>query len=575
MGIKGSNEVSEGLSAVYQFEHSINTSTADQTAGRLSYVGLSGGFGTLTVGQVWGAAYNNSGGLRDINNYYGGSDVTGGGRVGSAVSYAFSSGPAGFQVDAIMDSAKDTGDTVDQLGFGMTISLGDFGKLGLAYENVEDSMMDAMMTGTPSMFAGEAVLKATEDKLDYSGLVVKDKTSRKAIDGTVASIASTLTINDGLLEGQTMMVSLMQVYSKAGATNIPDSFDEVTKHTDGKFYASDCVSATGLDKDCTTKTWAYVGTENDDAAKKGVKSTHTVYVPEQNDLATFEDEKITTAATTKDKMVKVVSYQEDNRANQEVGTTDLPVLVVSDASWNTLVGKTVTVHTYTPNNATSTTEADESKTPVTVYASVTTTDGTSTTTYYIENPTTGAITAIPDTEVKAGTIALAKANNALLADYKTSTTVPDTHTIVSLTAKQVSDTSEESDSYVISHEVTVKTKDMTYGHTSKHVSAQFNLGVLTLGLGFTETENNDPMKPMDSKTTYLGASGSIGDTGMSWVAQARNKEAYNAAGKFVESSPWTVGIGKSLGDGARMFVEHQNSDDGNGGSSVIGLRADF
>ena len=559
MGIKGSNEVSEGLAAVYQFEHSINTSTADQTAGRLSYVGLSGGFGTLTLGQVWGAAYNNSGGMRDINNFYGGSDVTAGGRVGNAVSYAFSSEAASFQVDAIMDSAKDTGSTVDQLGFGMTVNLGDFGKLGLAYENKEDSMMDTMMTGTPSMFDGEAVLKATGDKLDYSGLVVKDKTSRKAIDGTVASIASTLTINKGTVDAKTMMVSLMQVYSKASAT--PSSFDMVKKHTDGKFYASECISATGLDKDCTTKTWAYVGTENEDAAKKGVTSTHTVYVPAQNNLATFSDENITKQAMTKDKMVTIVS---GTATGSEVSSDNLPVLVVTGNNWTDLIGKPVTVHTYTrPTDDSGTNNVDESEVPVTVYSYVDTTDAANPVTKYVSADGAAFSNVRED-----GTIVLLTSSNA---PQDADTEVDDTHTVVTLAAEQVPSVSEDSDSYDISHVVTMKTKDTTYGHTSKHVSAQFNLGVLTLGLGYTETESNDPMDKQDAKTTYIGASGGIGDTGMSWVAQARNKEDH--MGK--ESSPWTVGIGKSLGDGARMFVEHQNSDDGKGGSSVIGLRADF
>ena len=558
MGIKGSNEVSEGLTAVYQFEHSINTSTADQTGGRLSYVGLSGGFGTLTLGQVWGAAYNNSGGLRDINNFYGGSDVTGGGRVGNAVSYAFSSEAASFQVDAIMDGAKDTGSTVDQLGFGMTVNLGDFGKLGLAYENVEDSMMDTMMTGTPSMFAGEAVLKATGDKLDYSGLVVKDKTSRKAIDGTVASIASTLTINKGKVDAKTMMVSLMQVYSKAGATNTPESFDMVEKHTDGKFYASECISATGLDKDCTTKTWAYVGTENEDVAKKGVKSTHTVYVPDQNDLATFSDSNTkegSTSMTVANEWLIVTAPT----TNKRIEVEKLPLIVVQESAWGDAVGRKVTMHTYTSQ--------DDDAMPVTVYRysipdDPATDDDESATKYRLSDGT-DISTAVND----EGMIAF-NDSHARIGTFPTDSSE---EYVVSLSEADSTTTQAETDSYVVSHVVTMNTKDTAYGHTSKHVSAQFNLGVLTLGLGYTETESNDPMDKQDAKTTYIGASGGIGDTGMSWVAQARNKEDH--MGK--ESSPWTVGIGKSLGDGARMFVEHQNSDDGKGGSSVIGLRADF
>ena len=41
-GIKGSSEVSEGLSAVYRFEHKISTTDASQPGGRLAYGGSTG-----------------------------------------------------------------------------------------------------------------------------------------------------------------------------------------------------------------------------------------------------------------------------------------------------------------------------------------------------------------------------------------------------------------------------------------------------------------------------------------------------------------------------------------------------
>ena len=76
-GIKGSSEVSEGLSAVYRFETKIDSSNAGSPGGRLSYVGLSGGFGTLTIGQVWSAAYNHIGGIIDTPHKYGTSGIVG------------------------------------------------------------------------------------------------------------------------------------------------------------------------------------------------------------------------------------------------------------------------------------------------------------------------------------------------------------------------------------------------------------------------------------------------------------------------------------------------------------------
>ena len=51
-GIMGSSEVSEGLTAVYRFEHRINAANATQPSGRLSYVG--------TVGRIRNPDYRTS-----------------------------------------------------------------------------------------------------------------------------------------------------------------------------------------------------------------------------------------------------------------------------------------------------------------------------------------------------------------------------------------------------------------------------------------------------------------------------------------------------------------------------------
>ena len=114
-GIQGSNEVSEGLTAVYRYETKIDSTDASSSGGRLSYVGLSGGFGTITVGQVWNASYNHFGGIVDQALNYGstgyieGISAGAGGRDGSAVSYAVSVGNVSMQADAIMNQS--TGNT--------------------------------------------------------------------------------------------------------------------------------------------------------------------------------------------------------------------------------------------------------------------------------------------------------------------------------------------------------------------------------------------------------------------------------------------------------------------------------
>ena len=150
-GIKGSSEISEGLSAIYRFEHKISTTNASQPGGRLAYAGLSGSFGTVSLGQVWSASFNHVGGITDGSWFYGNSETSY--RVGNALSYAMSAGAISMQLDAVMDGGTDTGESVDQLEFGMTVSLGDIGKLGLAYVDTKDSMVtnSVFMEGTPTM----------------------------------------------------------------------------------------------------------------------------------------------------------------------------------------------------------------------------------------------------------------------------------------------------------------------------------------------------------------------------------------------------------------------------------------
>ncbi len=154
-GIKGSNEAGEGLTAVYRFEHKISTTNGGQPGGRLAYVGLTGGFGSLTMGQIWNAAYNHAGSITDQSYYFGDSGT--GYRHGNALSYAYSAGAVGFQLDLISDGGSDTGKAVDKTEFGMTIGLGEIGRIAIAHTNKRDTMkMSMAMPETYTVTASEA-----------------------------------------------------------------------------------------------------------------------------------------------------------------------------------------------------------------------------------------------------------------------------------------------------------------------------------------------------------------------------------------------------------------------------------
>ena len=135
-GVKGSSEVSEGLTAVYRYEEALNLGTTTLSANnRLSYVGLAGGFGTVTLGRINSAAYNHVGALTDrgIHNAPNTSVAT---RKSNALSYSASTGPVSFQVDAYM--TPNSGESVDNAQFGMTVDMG-FGKVGAAFGNTKNA----------------------------------------------------------------------------------------------------------------------------------------------------------------------------------------------------------------------------------------------------------------------------------------------------------------------------------------------------------------------------------------------------------------------------------------------------
>ena len=137
-----------------------------------------------------------------------------------------------------------------------------------------------------------------------------------------------------------------------------------------------------------------------------------------------------------------------------------------------------------------------------------------------------------------------------------------------------------------------------FGYKASHISASFGLSSVTARVGFSVKDTNmtqvlvpdedsDTAGAMEvlksgtgedekdvvnkKKTTYLGFTGSIGDTGMDWRAFGRKVEGHN--GK--EMNPWAVGVGKALGGGAYTYIEHGNNDDGVDGTTKIALHIDF
>ena len=107
------------------------------------------------------------------------------------------------------------------------------------------------------------------------------------------------------------------------------------------------------------------------------------------------------------------------------------------------------------------------------------------------------------------------------------------------------------------------------GHKTTHVAVQFSVGGISPYIGFSEKKMNGATAK--TKTTHYGMSGSLGDTGMSYLLMARSVK--NAEGK--KSTPWVANVSRSLGGGATVIFEHGNADDGKSGQSRLGLHVNF
>ena len=104
--------------------------------GRLSYVSLSGGFGTVTLGQIWSASAIHYGFKVDpsyVNGVFGGASY----RPGNTVSYSSSAGDVSFQIDKV------TGDAA-KIEIGASANLG---PVGIGFANWSNADDKAAFTG--------------------------------------------------------------------------------------------------------------------------------------------------------------------------------------------------------------------------------------------------------------------------------------------------------------------------------------------------------------------------------------------------------------------------------------------
>jgi predicted porin len=136
-GVKGSEDLGNGLSAVYRYEFGVASDQADvQDNNRLSYVGLSGSFGTVTLGRVWSAFFNHVGTIMDPSQNVGGDGYNASYRTSNTLSYSGGTGPLAMQVDLNLDGDNANSSGVDAWQVAGTYTAGAL-SIAAAYANTD------------------------------------------------------------------------------------------------------------------------------------------------------------------------------------------------------------------------------------------------------------------------------------------------------------------------------------------------------------------------------------------------------------------------------------------------------
>ncbi len=150
-GIKASSDVGNGMTVSAQYEFQVDSDVAKTKATdnrdgnaikqtRLAKVGVSGGFGSVDLGQQWSAYYNSVGVAMDPMFALGSliySSVVGGPyRTGNTIKYSNSFGPVSLELDVRMDDAADG--QGDGHAVGASFAVNDNISLAAAIDNTKD-----------------------------------------------------------------------------------------------------------------------------------------------------------------------------------------------------------------------------------------------------------------------------------------------------------------------------------------------------------------------------------------------------------------------------------------------------
>ena len=159
-GFKFSDDIGNGMSAFARYEFGATTDHAPKTgsgiSGRLAFVGLSGPFGSVSLGQQWSAYYRNVGIHASAKVYsIGPGQKLGPNRTGNTLKYFKKLGPISLMADARVDDEMD-GESSWGNGFGIgaTLTPTDNFTLAGAFDSNDPNDKDTMGITALAKFDG-------------------------------------------------------------------------------------------------------------------------------------------------------------------------------------------------------------------------------------------------------------------------------------------------------------------------------------------------------------------------------------------------------------------------------------
>jgi len=144
LGIRADSDIGNGLMAHghYEFGTSSDKKADGITQTRIATVGMSGGFGKVTVGSQGNAFYGNV--HVDQSLWYGGIGAFPGSRSSNTIKYSNSVGPVSLQADLRLNGKQEATSGTDSLagdggGIGLQAAVTDNFTLGFAYDTEDKS----------------------------------------------------------------------------------------------------------------------------------------------------------------------------------------------------------------------------------------------------------------------------------------------------------------------------------------------------------------------------------------------------------------------------------------------------